>query len=315
MQKRPLGRSGLHTEPLIFGGNVFDWTIDEKQSFAMLDAWLGAGFSAVDTANMYSAWVTGHRGGESETVLGRYFAARGNRDRVLLTTKVGMKMGDGSSGLSKAYILNQADESLRRLQTDYIDLYLSHTDDETTPLEETLEAFQILLDQGKVRAIGASNYTASRLSKALSTADSSDLPRYTTLQPLYNLCERDAFENELAGLCLREQLGVTPYFALAAGFLTGKYRSAEDLKGKTRQGMVGKYMNDHGMRILQALDAVATRVHSNPAAVALAWLVGQPGVTAAIVSATTTEQMEQLIQAARLKLDADALRQLSEASV
>lgn len=309
MQTRPLGQSGLSTEPLIFGGNVFGWTLDEKQSFDMLDAWLGAGFHSVDTADVYSRWAPGHDGGESETVLGRYFKARGNRDKVMLTTKVGMDMGEGP-GLSKAYILRAVEASLKRLRTDYIDLYLSHRDDETTPLEETLSAYEQLLRDGKVRAIGASNYSAARLQEALDTRG----PRYQVLQPFYNLCDRAVFEDDLAGLCQREGLGVTPYFALASGFLTGKYRKPEDARGRARQGFVEKYFNERGRRILAALDEVAGELHSTPAAISLAWLIAQPAVTAPIASATSMGQLEQLIAATRITLDDGALARLNQAS-
>ncbi|MGQ9425121.1 aldo/keto reductase [Gilvimarinus sp. F26214L] len=314
MEKRELGRSGLHTEPLIFGGNVFGWTLDEKASFEMLDAWLDAGFSAIDTADVYSRWLEGHQGGESETILGRYFAARGNRHEVLLTTKVGMNMGDGRKGLSKQYILSAVEGSLRRLQTDYIDLYLSHTDDPDTPPEETLEAYQMLLDQGKVRAIGASNYSADRLQEALDLAEEKTLPRYTVLQPFYNLYDRHEFETGLATLCQREGLGVTPYFSLASGFLTGKYRSRENARGKARQSMVEKYFDARGVRILGTLDDVAERLNSTPAAVSLAWLMAQPGITAPIASATSREQLQQLVAATELKLDGAALSDLNSAS-
>lgn len=314
MNQCPLGHSGLKTDPLIFGGNVFGWTLDERQSFAMLDAWLDAGFSSIDTADAYSRWVDGHSGGESERVLGAYFKARGNRDKVLLTTKVGMDMGDGNKGLSKAYIQRAVNASLKRLQTDYIDLYQSHVDDADTPLEETLEAYDRLIEAGKVRIIGASNYTADRLDEASQVAQKHDLPRYETLQPFYNLYDRDDFETELAPLCLKYEIGVTPYFSLASGFLTGKYRSREDARGKAREGFVDKYFDTRGMRILAALDDVAKRVDATPAAVSLAWLMAQPAVTAPIASATSQKQLVQLITATRLELDDAALRQLSEAS-
>ncbi|MDW5377653.1 aldo/keto reductase [Halomonas sp. HP20-15] len=314
MSQRPLGHSGLKTDPLIFGGNVFGWTLDERQSFEMLDAWLDAGFSTVDTADVYSRWVDGHSGGESERVLGAYFKARGNRDKVLLATKVGMDMGDGDKGLSKAYIQRAVEASLERLQTDYIDLYQSHLDDADTPLEETLEAYDRLIEAGKVRVIGASNYTADRLDEASQVAQRHALPRYETLQPCYNLYDRDDFETELAPLCLKYDIGVIPYFSLASGFLTGKYRSREDARGKARAGFVDKYFDERGMRILAALDDVAKRVDATPAAVSLAWLMAQPAVTAPIASATSRRQLVQLITATRLELDDAALRQLSEAS-
>lgn len=314
MDKRPLGRSGLQTEPLIFGGNVFGWTLDESGSFEMLDAWLEAGFSAVDTADVYSRWVKGHEGGESEAILGRYFKARGNRDRFLVTTKVGMSMGETRKGLSRQYILREVEDSLRRLQTDYIDLYLSHRDDPDTPLEETLYAYRQLLEQGKVRAIGASNYKAERLREALTVADQKSLPRYTVLQPFYNLYDRHDFEIHLAGLCQREQLGVTPYFSLASGFLTGKYQTREDAKGKPRETMVDKYFDARGIRILGTLDDIAERLKASPAAVSLAWLMAQPSVTAPIASATSHDQLDQLIRATELRLSESDLAQLDNAS-
>lgn len=314
MEERALGRSGLATRPLIFGGNVLGWTLNEQESFAMLDAWLDAGFNAVDSADVYSRWVPGHKGGESETILGRWFKARGNRDRVLLATKVGLSMGEGRKGLSKRYILQAVEDSLRRLQTDYIDLYFSHTDDADTPLEETLEAYQQLISQGKVRAIGASNYGAARLEEALRVADARSLPRYTVLQPFYNLYDRHEFEQDLAPLCEREQLGVTPYFSLASGFLTGKYRSREEARGRARENMVDRYFDARGIRILGSLDTVAEATNSTPAAVALAWLMAQPVVTAPIVSATSMSQLESLKAATTLKLDAAAMEELNSAS-
>lgn len=314
MQKRTLGGSGLSTAPLIFGGNVLGWTLDEQQSFAMLDAWLDAGFNMIDTADVYSRWAPGHQGGESESILGKWFKARGNRDKLVVATKVGMDMGDGKKGLSKKYILEAVEDSLRRLQTDYIDLYFSHSDDTDTPLEETLEAYQQLMEQGKVRAIGASNYSGARLEEALKLADEKSLPRYTVLQPFYNLYDRHEFEKDLAALCQRENLGVMPYFSLASGFLTGKYRSREDAQGRARESMVDRYFDARGIRILGSLDQVAEATKSSPAAVALAWLLAQPAVTAPIVSATSAAQLEQLKQAATLKLDAEMLEELNSAS-
>lgn len=314
MKQRALGHSGLTIQPLMFGGNVFGWTLDEEQSFAILDAWAGAGFDAIDTADVYSRWVPGHEGGESETIIGRWFKSRGNRDKVVLATKVGMNMGEGREGLSRRYIVQAVEDSLRRLQTDYIDLVFSHVDDEATPLEETLEAYQQLIADGKVRAIGASNYSAARLEEALQVADAKSLPRYTVLQPFYNLYDRHDFEQNLAPLCQREHLGVTPYFSLASGFLTGKYRSREDAQGRARESMVDRYFDARGIRILGSLDNVAEATGSSPAAVALAWLMAQPTVTAPIVSATSMTQLEQLKAAATLTLDAAAMEELNRAS-
>lgn len=313
MDMRQLGRSELKTAPIIFGGNVFGWTLDERQSFEMLDAWLDAGFNTIDTADVYSRWAEGHQGGESETVLGRYFSARGNRDRVTLTSKVGMEM-PGGKGLSRDWIMQAVEGSLKRLQTDHLDLYFSHRDDLDTPLEETLEAYQRLIEQGKVRYIAASNYSGERLDEAMHIAADNGLPRYEALQPFYNLYDRHDFENDLAGICQKHDLGVTPYFSLASGFLTGKYRSRNDAKGKAREQFVEQYFNERGMRVLDALDQVAECLEATPAAISLAWLIAQPTVTAPIASATSQRQFDQLVQATQLKLDDDALKTLDEAS-
>lgn len=314
MDHRPLGRSGLDTAPVIFGGNVFGWTLDQQRSFAMLDACLDAGLDTIDTADVYSRWVPGHSGGESETVLGKYFKARGNRNRFVLATKVGMDMGNGQKGLSKGYITAAVEDSLRRLQTDHIDLYQAHIDDEETPLEETLGAYQRLIDQGKIRAIGASNYRGRRLEQALKLARANDLPRYQTLQPCYNLHERAAFETDLAPVCRQHQIAVIPYFSLASGFLTGKYRAREDIRGAPRERMLDKYFDDRGMRILSALEEVSQAMGESPATVALAWLMSRPEVTAPIASATSTHQLEQLIAATTVVLDDEALARLDQAS-
>src|SRR6204780_4311771 len=257
MKTRKLGGSGLEVSPICLGGNVFGWTADEPTSFAILDAFLGAGFNFVDTADVYSRWVPGHRGGESETVLGNWFKRSGNRKNVILATKVGIELSPDKKGLSKAYILREVEDSLRRLQTDYIDLYQSHTDDAAAPLEETLEAYGQLIREGKVKVIGASNYTAERLSEALRIGEQHGLPRYQCLQPHYNLCERATYETTLEPVCLKNGLGVIPYFSLASGFLTGKYRSEQDLSKSARGQAVKKYLNDRGFRILGALDQVS----------------------------------------------------------
>jgi len=314
MDYRPLGQSGLRTAPIIFGGNVLGWTLDDRRSFDMLDACLDAGLNTIDTADVYSRWVPEHTGGESETVLGQYFKARGNRNRFVLATKVGMDLGNGKKGLSKNYIIAAVEDSLRRLQTDYIDLYQSHIDDEDTALEETLEAYERLIEQGKVRAIGASNYQGERLEQALELAETSDLPRYQTLQPCYNLYERAEFERNLAPVCRQRQIAVIPYFALASGFLTGKYHSHEEIRGTARERMLDKYFNDRGMAILAALDEVSQANGSSPATVALAWLMSRPGVTAPIASATSTSQLKQLMAATTLRLDQAALARLERAS-
>lgn len=315
MEQRQLGRSGLTVAPLCFGGNVFGWTADEATSCRLLDAFLDAGFNFIDTADVYSAWAPGNRGGESETIIGNWLKSRGNRDRLVIATKVGSEMGPGRKGLSAAYIRQAVEDSLRRLRTDRIDLYQSHWDDPATPFEETLGAFQRLIGEGKVRAIGASNLTAARLREALDVAERTGLPRYETLQPEYNLYDRSGYEAELEGLCRGNGLGVISYYSLAAGFLTGKYRSPEDAGKSARGGgVVSKYLNDRGRAILAALDEVAGRHKATPAQVALAWLIARPGLTAPIASASRVEQMGDLVAAARLTLDAASIERLNAAS-
>lgn len=312
--KRPLGNSGIDVAPLAFGGNVFGWTADEATSFRLLDGFIDAGFNLVDTADVYSRWVPGNVGGESETILGKWLAKSGNRRKVVIATKVGMELGPDWKGLSKPYILQAVERSLKRLQTDVIDLYQSHKDDESTPLEETLDAFATLIRQGKVRAIGASNYTAARLAESLEIARRDGLPSYQCLQPHYNLCERAGYEADLEPLCLREGIAVIPYYSLASGFLTGKYRSEADFAKSARGQGVKKYMNDRGTAILKALDDVAAGLKSTPAQVAIAWLIARPSITAPIASATNLDQLNDLIQATRLTLDDAAIARLDEAS-
>ncbi len=314
MHKRKLGNSELQVGPLAFGGNVFGWTADEAQSFRLLDAFVDSGLNLVDTADVYSTWVPGHHGGESESVMGRWLKQSGKRDRVLIATKLGKPMGEGKKGLSRAYMQTAVEDSLRRLQTDSIDLYQSHEDDPNTPLEETMAAFGELMKQGKVRAIGASNYSAARLAEALQVSKKNNLPRYESLQPLYNLYDRAAYEDELEPLCRKENIGVISYFSLASGFLSGKYRSQQDLENRARKGMLGKYMNERGMRILSALDDVAKQKHSTQARVALAWLIAQPTVTAPIASATTREQWNDIVESTKLELNESDMQQLNEAS-
>ncbi len=314
MDKRRLGQSDIRTAPLCLGGNVFGWTLDEAGSFRILDEFMAAGFDFLDTADVYSTWVPGHIGGESETIIGKWLRLRGNRSRLILATKVGWLMPPDQKGLSKANIVRAVEQSLRRLQTDYIDLYQSHVDDAETPLEETLSAFGELIRQGKVRAIGASNYSAARLSQALDLAAGGSLPRYDSLQPLYNLYDRAGFEAELAPLCVQRSVGAISYFSLASGFLSGKYRSSRDLAGRARGPRVEKYLNPRGRAILDALDEVATSQASTPASVALAWLMTRPGVTAPIASATSSQQLQALVAAAHLKLDAAAVQRLDQAS-
>ncbi len=314
MEKRRLGNSGLEVAPLAFGGNVFGWTVDEPTSFKLLDAFVGAGFDFIDTADVYSIWAPGNRGGESETILGKWLRQKGNRDKVIIATKVGMAMGANDRGLSKPYILRAVEDSLRRLQTDYIDLYQSHEDDPATPLEETLEAYDQLIRQGKVRAIGASNYNAERLSHALEVSVQQGYPAYQSLQPLYNLYDRTEFETKLEPVCRARGLGVISYFSLASGFLTGKYRSKNDLANSARSGYVEKYLNDRGFRILAALDQVAKEKGSTPSKVALAWLIARPSVTAPIASATNLEQLNDLVRATELDLDDSSMELLTRAS-
>ena len=315
MEKRRLGKSDLMIAPVMLGGNVLGWTAPEKTAFEILDAFLDAGLNAIDTADVYSAWIPGHKGGESETVLGNWFAARKNRDKVMLATKVGMLPLGGKPNLTKARIADAVDASLKRLKTDYIDLYFAHRDDQETPLEETLEAFASLVKAGKVRAIGASNYSAARLSDALAISEKKSLPRYEVLQPLYNLYDRQAFEDELEAVCRGGGVGVVPYFALASGFLTGKYRSEADVRKSPRgDRVIQQYLNPRGLKILAALDAVSARLNATPAQVALAWMIAKPAITAPIASATSLAQLKDLVAAGNLKLDRDAMGELDAAS-
>ncbi|MDW5441713.1 aldo/keto reductase [Polaromonas sp. SM01] len=312
---RELGRSGLQVSPLTLGGNVFGWTVDEPTSFTLLDAWVDAGFNFIDTADVYSSWAPGHSGGESETVIGKWLKYSDKRDRVLIATKVGKPMGPGKQGLKPAYIRQAVEDSLRRLQTDHIDLYQSHDDDTDTPLEETLAVFGELIQAGKVRAIGASNYSAARLAQALEVSATNSLPRYESLQPLYNLYDRAVFEDELAPLCLKHGVGVINFYTLAAGFLTGKYRTAADAGKSARgAGSTAKYLNARGLRILAALDQVAARYNTTPTQIAIAWLMAQAAVTAPIASVTSLAQMAELVAATRLTLDAEAMATLNQAS-
>ncbi|MEO8310039.1 MAG: aldo/keto reductase [Caldimonas sp.] len=311
---RPLGRSALQVSPICLGGNVFGWTVDEAMSFRLLDAWVDAGMNFVDTADVYSRWVPGHVGGESETTIGKWLRQSGKRNRIVLATKVGKPMGDADKGLSKAYIRRAVEASLRRLKTEVIDLYQSHEDDAATPLEETLEAFAELVKEGKVRAIGASNYTGPRLALALETSRRLGVPRYESLQPLYNLVEREPYESELEPVCIENGVGVINFYALASGFLTGKYRSAADLGKSVRGSGVVKYLNERGLAILGALDAVAATVGATPAQVALAWQIARPGITAPIASATTPQQLDGLVAAARLQLDAPSIELIDRVS-
>ena len=314
MEKRQLGLTNLQVYPITFGGNVFGWTVDEKQSFKLLDAFTGAGFNFIDTADVYSRWAEGNSGGESETIIGNWMKKKNNRKDVIIATKVGSDMGGGKKGLSKKYILKAAEDSLKRLQTDYIDLYQTHFDDESTPIEETLEAYAQLKQEGKVLHIGASNLTPERLKESLQVAFEKGLPAYETFQPHYNLYEREKFENGLEPICLGNNLGVLNYYSLASGFLTGKYRSKDDLNKSQRGGGVAKYLDERGFKILAALDHVAAELNTTPATVAVAWLIHRPSVTAPIVSATTLEQLEQIMKAADLGITAHEIELLTQES-
>jgi aryl-alcohol dehydrogenase-like predicted oxidoreductase len=312
MMKKRLGNSGIEISPLVLGGNVFGWTVDESISFKLLDAFVSSGFNCIDTADTYSTWGPGNRGGESETIIGKWLKRKGNRDQVVIATKVGKEMGPGKKGLAKSYIRSALEASLRRLQTDYVDLYQSHADDLDTPLQETLEAYEELMDEGKIRAIGASNYSANRLSEALQVSKEKGLPSYQSLQPLYNLYDRTDFEGELESVCTRNGVGVITYSSLASGFLTGKYRSSEDLSKSPRGSGVRKYLNPRGFRILDALEQVAKRYDSTPSKVALAWLMAHPSVTAPIASATNLTQLNDLIESTRLQLDRSSIDLLNQ---
>jgi aryl-alcohol dehydrogenase-like predicted oxidoreductase len=314
MEKRQLGNSGLTIAPLVFGGNVFGWTADEAASFRLLDRFIDAGFNCVDTADVYSRWAAGNSGGESETIIGKWLKRRGRRDDVIVATKVGAEMAPDRKGLAKSYILASVEGSLKRLQTDHIDLYQSHRDDAATPIEETLETYAQLVKAGKVRAIGSSNFDARRMGESLATSDRLGTPRYQTLQPNYNLYDRADFERELEPLCLEKGVGVISYYSLASGFLTGKYRSESDLGKSVRGRGIKKYLDDRGLRILAALDEVSAQLSATPAQIALAWLMARPSVTAPIASATSIGQLDELIKAAQIKLDADAVARLDKAS-
>ncbi len=314
MRKKKLGRSGLAVAPFGFGGNVFGWTADEKVSFSLLDRFIEAGFNLIDTADMYSNWVPGHLGGESEEIIGRWLKRSGKRAGLVIATKVGMDLGPAGKGLSRAHIEKSVESSLRRLQTDHIDLYQAHCDDASVPMEETLQAFANLVKSGKVRAIGASNFSASRFSEALQLSIEKGLPRYETLQPPYNLCDRKKFEADLQPICAKEEIGVIPYYSLAAGFLTGKYRTKEDLDKSPRgKGAAGRYFKSCGS-VLAALDAVAKRYSATPTQVAIAWLNSRPAISAPLASATSLEQLDEIISGANLALDPEALRVLNQAS-
>lgn len=314
MNKRTLGKSNLEVAPLAFGGNVFGWTIDEPTSFQLLDAFVDAGFNLIDTADSYSRWVPGNQGGESEAIIGNWLKKRGNRSEVVIATKVGSDMGSGKKDLSKNHIRKSVEDSLRRLQTDYIDLYQSHYDDLDTPIEETLQTYAELVQEGKVRVIGASNLSGERILQSLKISEQHGFPRYESLQPEYNLYDRAGFENEYEAIALENGIGVIPYYSLASGFLSGKYRSEADLSKSQRGQGIKKYLNDQGFAILNALDEVAKRYDANPTQIALAWLIAQPTISAPIASATSLDQLQDLIKSAELTLDASDLATLNQAS-
>lgn len=314
IQYRQLGNSDLKIAPLIFGGNVFGWTVDENKSLELLDVFSEGGFNCVDTADSYSRWVPGNKGGESETIIGKWMKQKGNREKIIISTKVGSDMGQGHKDVSKKYILNAVEDSLTRLQTDYIDLYQTHWDNEATPVEETLEAYDILVKQGKVKWIGASNLSPERLTASLAASKKHNYPVYQTLQPEYNLYDREKFEKDYQSICEQHNLSVINYYSLASGFLSGKYRSAADLGKSKRGGGIKKYLNERGFRILSALDKIAAAHHTTPASVAIAWLIKQPTVAAPIASATSIEQLNALMTAATLQLSSEALTELNESS-
>ncbi|MEB3359861.1 MAG: aldo/keto reductase [Synechococcales bacterium] len=314
MEKRKLGRSELEVSRLCFGGNVFGWTVDEVTSFDLLDAFVAAGGNFIDTADFYSRWVPGNQGGESEAIIGKWLKLRGNRDQIIIATKVGNDMGTGSKGLSKKHILQAVEASLGRLNTDYIDLYQSHIDDQDTPVEETLEAYVELIRQGKVRVIGASNFSPARLTQSLTVSQKYGYPRYECLQPLYNLSDRADYEQNLESVCLAHNIGVISYFSLASGFLTGKYRSKEDLSNSSRADFVKEYLNERGFSLLEAIDKVARIHNATPAQVSLAWILARPSITAPIASATKVEHLDEMLKALEIQLDPDSFLILEAAS-
>ncbi len=314
MEKREIGNSGIKIAPFVFGGNVFGWTVDENESFKLLDAFIDAGLNCIDTADVYSKWVPGNKGGESEEIIGNWLKHSGKRDKVVIATKVGKPMGENKKGLSRKYIIQAVEDSLKRLSTDYIDLYQSHEDDKETPLLETLETFTDLIRQGKVRAIGASNFEAGRFKEALKVSGDNGLASYECMQPEYNLYERQGYETTLEPICRERNIGVISYYSLASGFLTGKYRSENDLSKSSRGQGVKKFLNPHGYKILSALDKVASEYSATPAAIALAWIIVRKGITAPIASATSVKQLYELTKAVSIKLNSDAIDALNAAS-
>ncbi len=314
MEKREIGKSGIKVAPFSLGTNVFGWTIDEPASFKILDAYIDMGLDFIDTADVYSKWVPGNKGGESETIIGNWLKKSGKRNKVIIATKVGKPMGDGMKGLSKAYITKAVEASLKRLQTDHIDLYQSHDDDKSTPLPETLEIYTRLIKEGKVRTIGASNFSGDRLKEAIQVSKDNNLAAYQCLQPEYNLYEREHYETELEPVCRENNIGVINYYSLASGFLTGKYRSESDLSKSPRGQGVKKYLDERGYKILGALDQVAAEYKTTQAAVALAWVIARPGITAPIASVTTVQQLQEITASVKLDLKSDAIDLLTKAS-
>jgi aryl-alcohol dehydrogenase-like predicted oxidoreductase len=310
MEKRNLGRSGIRVAPFAFGGNVFGWTVNESMAFKLLDEFKSSGFNLIDTADVYSTWVPGNKGGESETIIGQWLSSRKNRKDVIIATKLGKPMGPGKLGLSAKYIRQAIEDSLKRLQTDYIDLYQSHDDDPHTPMEETLSTFTELIKEGKVRAIGASNFTDDRLAQALTISKANSYARYESLQPPYNLYNR-SIEKDLQPLCIKEEIGIISYYALASGFLTGKYRTENDLNKSVRGQGIKKYLDSKGKKILSALDEVSTKYKTYPATIALAWLMSRPAVVAPIASATNEAQLKDLLKSVEITLDEESIRLLS----
>ena len=313
MEKRSLGKSGILVSPFALGGNVFGWTVDESGSFQILDEFAGSGFNLIDTADVYSTWVRGHSGGESESIIGRWLKSRNNRKNLVICTKVGKPMGPGKTGLSAKYIRQAVEDSLRRLQTDYIDLYQSHDDDPKTPMEETLSTYTELIREGKIRAVGASNFVADRLARSLSVSKAHNYARYESLQPAYNLYDR-SIEKDLQPLCEKEGIGIISYYALASGFLTGKYRTEADLNKSVRGKGIAKYLDVKGMNILALLDKLAEKYSSTPSTIALAWLMTRPAVVAPIASATNTDQLKDLLKSVEIRLDAEDLNLLISGS-
>src|SRR3569833_2156845 len=314
MEKKEIGNSGIKIAPFVFGGNVFGWTVDEKESFKLLNAFVDAGLNCIDTADVYSKWVPGNKGGESEEIIGNWLTQSGKRDKVIIATKVGKLMGEGKKGLSRKYITQAVEDSLKRLRTDYIDLYQSHEDDKNTSLIETLETFTDLIKQGKIRAIGASNYEGTRFKEALQVSIDNGLASYECMQPEYNLYEREVYETSLEPICRERNIGVISYYSLASGFLTGKYRSEHDLSKSSRGQGVKKFLNPHGYKILSDLDKVSAEHSVTPAAIALAWVIARKGITAPIASATSVKQLADLAKSTSIKLSGDEIDLLNSAS-